>query len=135
MKKFLILGSCAAIAVVMSGCTGLQTPVGYGMARPAGIYTNMTFPSALQENSMDAKDIEILQPANGESETVNVLGISASGDGGLNKAIENALSNVKDADDMINMKVDTKVFSILGLFTTSTTKVKGLAVKYKTLHK
>jgi hypothetical protein len=133
MKKLLLLVSCVAIAIAMGGCTGIQTPVGYGMASPAGIYTNMIFPSALQENSLESKDIEILRPANGESQTVNVLGIAATGDGGLNKAVEDALHNVKDADDLINMKVDTRVFSILGLFTTSTTKVKGLAVKYKSM--
>lgn len=130
MKGILVSIFVVFLVATMTGCAGYMTPVGYGSASSALIYTKVGFPSAIQDMTLSPGEYRILGPADGEASSSNILGMVASGDAGVFKAYKNALQKT-GGDDLINVKVDTEVFSILGLFTNVTTKVYGQAIKYQ----
>ena len=116
-------------AATISGCSAVATPVGYGTATSAFVYTHMTFPSFLQEPQMGKADYKIIGEVHGTGATNNILNIAAFGDCGIETAYKDALQK-SGGDAIINARVDTEVSSILYLFSTVTTHVYGTAIKY-----
>lgn len=117
---------CAAAAI--SGCSAVATPVGFGTASSAFVYTHITFPSALQDTQMDKDSYKVLGEVHGTASTNNILNIASFGDCGLEKAYRDALQK-SGGDAIINARVDTEATSILYLFSTVTTHVHGTAIK------
>ena len=75
--------------------------------------------------------VEVLGQVEGRSTELNVLLIVAIGDGGIEAAKTDALKRYPEADDILNVEVDTNHFNVLSVFNKSTTILRGLAVKYK----
>jgi hypothetical protein len=59
---------------------------------------------------------------------MSILGLAAFGDGGYDKAYQAAISS-SGATSLYDVRVDTKVFSILGLYTTFCTELTGRVAK------
>ncbi len=102
MKRKLLLGAVViAAAGMMSSCAvGLQT----------GIYTNVTTPVAVTSNVAGSKV--------GTSSAMNILGIVAIGDAGIDEATKKGgIKNISH--------VDTQTTNVLMLFHKVTTVVYG----------
>lgn len=93
-------------AVLALGLTGCAT----APYQPAAIYNNATVPGDAENGAVCVK--------RGTSEQMNVLGLFATGDAGIEAA-------KKSAGIMKVASVDTQYTSILGLFVKTTTIVCG----------
>lgn len=123
--RILIGMCCMALLIFVAGCAMMMpaTPL-----VPTGIiYTGVTGPGDVRLG--DYPDYEVIGPAEGESSALGVLGIIATGDAGVGEAYGRAIRKTR-ADALIDVQVDHKVFSILGLFSKHTTIVQGTAVKF-----
>lgn len=73
---------------------------------------------------------EVLGNVQGEASYIMVAGIMI-GDAGYDAAYRNALAKIRGADALIDVKVDSRFFSFLGLFIQIKTKLTGKAIKFK----
>lgn len=99
MKKILVL---VVLLGLVSGCSSI------GLV--GGIYTNVTTPVNATSNERGAKT--------GKAKCLSVLGIVATGNCSIEAAAKNG--NIDEIKT-----VDTKTYSILGLFSEVTTIVTG----------
>jgi len=102
-KLILALGLGSAVAL-FSGCGAIVGPYS------GTIYTDVKSPITATPAGGSSKE--------GESVCTNILGIVALGDCSVDTAAKNG--NIKTIKS-----VDTKVWSILGIYTKATTVVKG----------
>lgn len=126
MKARILFGICCmALLIFVVGCA-MVSPVA---SVPTGlIYTGVTGPVGVAVANYP--EYKVIGPAKGTSSSIGVLGIAAAGDGGASAAYKDALSNAR-ADALIDVQVDQKLMSVLGLFSKHTTIVKGTAVKFE----
>jgi hypothetical protein len=123
------LGACLAL---LTGCANFQGPQlgGVSLGVLAG---DTTYPGALLASTkvnLDSGDFEIMQTITAETYSESILGMVSTGDSGYGKLFQQA--QAVGADDVINIKVDThQVRYVLGLYTKSTTKLTGTAIKWK----
>ncbi|GEM_PF-1257505 len=129
MKSTITITIVCAL-LLSSGCSCIKTPVGYTVVSGGFIYTRVIYPSSMETSTLPSGEYKLIRRVHGTSETRSILGLVATGDGGLNAAKKDALSDLKRADDIINPQVDTEVMSIFNLFTISTTHLRGMAVEY-----
>jgi hypothetical protein len=124
MKTRIFLGICCiALLIFVMGCAA--TPVG---SVPTGlIYTGTTGPVSIAIGNYP--EYRIVGPAKGKSTCIAVLGIIAAGGAGANEAYQDAIKRVQ-ADALVDVRVDQKVTSVLGLFSKHTTIVTGTAIKF-----
>jgi hypothetical protein len=61
---------------------------------------------------------------------VDILLIVSFGNGGIEEAKKKALIRFPEADDIINIEVDTRHRSIMSVYNSSTTILRGKAIKY-----
>ncbi len=103
MKKLLLSISLGGAVMLFTGC-GAMNPLS------GALYTDATGPITATSSSSATKE--------GTATCKNILGLIALGDCSVDAAAkQGSISQIKS--------VDTKVWSILGLYTTSTTIVKG----------
>ena len=132
MKKALLFAGAVATAAILTGCrSAYVNNYGFGSTMPGVIYSDTTRGSFILPKAESMKDVEVLGPVRGTSSMTNILLITAFGDAGIEEAKRNALMAYPEADDILNIEVDTKHDSILEVFNTSTTILRGIAVKYK----
>ena len=104
-KLILALGLSGAMAL-LSGCAMGST----GGLNSGVLYSDMTGPTLATSNSGASKE--------GQAVCQSILGLVSIGDCSIQAASKAGnISQIKS--------VDTKIWSILGLYTTSTTIVKG----------
>jgi hypothetical protein len=100
-----------------------------------GLYTDMTSPGVLASQSSytitPESDFESLAFVEGKASGEIILGLIATGDFGYGAAIENAMKQCPNATRLIDITVDKKVKSILGVYTKITTTVRGRAIRLK----
>jgi hypothetical protein len=100
-----------------------------------GLYTDITAPGVLASQSSytitPESDFESLAFVEGKASGVTILGLVATGDFGYGAAIENALKQAPNATRLIDITVDKKVKSFLGVYTKITTTVRGRAIRLK----
>jgi hypothetical protein len=132
MKKLALLVSCAfVVALVSIGCSTAQTPTGYSTVRGGMIYNNTVYPSEIKDSVIPLqKKFDIIGKVHGQSSQTCILSIAAFGDGGIQAAIDDSLKGTRDADEVIDIKVDSEVVNVLYLFTRVTTHIYGTAIKY-----
>ena len=130
MKRLSML-LIAVSALLFVGCAG--TMPGPGQPYPGSLFTATTTPSGMtigQEYLANPDQFEILGLTEGSSSNSNILGIFSAGNGGYIAAMEDAMRKV-GADGLINCVADVKSTSVLFLFSSSKTIVRGLAIKRK----
>lgn len=129
-KKTLTLASAVICAFLISGCTAFYTPTGFSTPTGGAIYTGSTYGSALPCGPV-LPPHKFIKRVTGMSMQTCILGLVSFGDGGLFAAKTDALKELKEADDVINITADTKMYSVLMLFTTVQTVIKGDAIQYQ----
>ncbi len=132
MKRLALALVVGATMAMGSGCAALWSwPV--STAGPGSLYVNQTMPTkdtTSTQYRFERKDFDILGSVSAEAETSSILGWVATGDGGYGKLLSAAKSQL-GADDVIDVRMDTEYTNILGLMSTSKTKLMGIAIKYK----
>lgn len=121
----------AMITLLCSGCVGYAPNASFSAIAPGAIYTNTTHPSYVAPKVENFDKMEIMGYASGEATSVNILYLVAAGDNGIARAKADALKRFPGADDLVNIEVETKYHSILGIYNSVTTYVYGRAVRYK----
>ncbi len=105
MKSKITLLTLVGAVSVLTGCVGVQSPVGMG-----SIYTSVKAPVAATSNEACSKT--------GTASCVNVLGVVATGDASITAACKNAgITKIHH--------VDHQSFSVLGVYSKYSTIVKG----------
>jgi len=124
MKTRILLGICCmTLLIFVIGCAAI--PVG---SVPMGlIYTGATGPVGVA--AANYPEYKIIGPAKGKSACIGVLGMVAAGGAGASEAYQSACKHA-GADALIDVQVDQKITSVLGLFSKHTTIVQGTAVKF-----
>ena len=135
MKKFVLFAGALVTMVILSGCGAMYiNSEGYPAVPPATIFSETTRGTYMMPKFETLDAVEVLGPVEGRASMENVLFIIATGDASIGAAKRDALRMYKDADDIINVEVDGYHKSILGLFNTSTTILRGYAIKYKNMN-
>jgi uncharacterized protein YbjQ (UPF0145 family) len=95
------------------------------------LYTSATLPVVVDVGQRPMESYEIMGEVTGRSVATNILGLIAIGDAGVSAAYNDALKHARGANGLIDVRVDYKSTSILGLIATYETIVTGVAVRYK----
>ena len=136
MKNFLFAVGAICILATLTGCGAFYcNSNGFAAVPPAGIFSETTRGTFMAPKFENLDGVEVLGEAEGRASMENVLFIIATGDASISAAKRDALRMYKGADDIINVEVDAYHKSILGLFNTSTTILRGYAIKYKKMKK
>lgn len=132
MSKNLWILFCLLSSLLFISCA--TTMPGGGGVFPGFIMNQTVTPGDLanydQRYAAYPDSFEILGEVEGTSSNTNILGLFSVGNGGYIEALEDAKSKA-GADGIINCTADVHSFGVLGLFSKSTTRVKGIAVKLK----
>lgn len=104
MKKIVMMAA-AGLALLATSCAVVPTGAGIG-----ALYTGVTEGNSVTANTFGKKV--------GQSQAINVLGVVATGDAGINTAAKNG--GIKKVSH-----VDVKKMSVLGIFSSYTTIVYG----------
>ncbi len=131
MKKMLCVCAVIALAAVFTGCAGYGHGNGFAYAGPGMIFTDAYYGGYILPKADSLKDVEVLGPVNGVSKSTSILGWVSTGDSSIKAAKADALRNFPNADDILNIEVDGKVHSILGVISDVELHLRGIAVKYK----
>ena len=130
MKKMLAVLSLIVIAALFSGCATSMTGQGFEFAGPGLILTDLYKGGFILPKAESLQDVTVLGPVSGVSKSSSILGWVSSGDSSIKAAKDDALKGL-DADDILNIEVDSKVKSILGVISEVELHLRGIAVKYK----
>jgi hypothetical protein len=121
-----------AAVFLVSGCAGFSHYTTPGGASLGGIVGDVTYPNYVGHQvkfELTGNDFTFLKTIEAEAMSHSILGLVSFGDSGYGQLWKQAAA--AGADDIINIKVDTRLFQILGVYASSTTKVTGAAIKYK----
>lgn len=129
-KNFLFAVGVTAVSILVTGCTGINTPPSGTM--PNAIYTNTA--AGIFVNTPVRPLVEkykvINQHAVGEAVSTSYFGLVAVGDSTFSAAFDEILKNNEGADDVIDIKVDVRKDSVLLSIINTTLIVRGTAIKY-----
>ena len=133
MKKRILMFFGAVVAcVLLSGCQVAYTNgYGFGCTLPAVIITDQVRGGFILPKLESTAGVEVLGRVEGRAKARNVLMLIAEGDSGIAAAKRDALSKYPNADEIVNIEIDTHHKSTLGLINESTTILRGIAIKYK----
>lgn len=110
--------------VSLSGCA--MQP--YGL-----LYTQVvrgeSYPRPWVHGDLDLTRITLIGPARGEACSSNVLGLVATGDGGIDAALQDALKRAGGATLLYDVRIDLRTKTYLGLYSTFCTEVSGTAAR------
>ena len=120
---------------LLTGCAGFHSATHpYGVSHGA-IFGDVTYPCSLSEIrtstqvNFDSDDFEIIKTVVAETTSTNILGMFGTGDNGYAALFEEA--RAAGADDVVNIKMDTRTVSFLARFyTQATTKLTGTAIRW-----
>ena len=130
VAALMLLGGCAGFRSAPGGGGGKALPVGVSHGVLVGDITYPCFINSHTEIKLDTDDFEIVETVTAETSSTNVLGLFSSGDNGYGKLFEKA--RAAGADDVINIKADTRMQRVLSFFWThATTKLTGTAIRWK----
>jgi hypothetical protein len=102
--------------------------------QPYGLlYTQVTqgvaYPRPWVHSELDLKKITLVGPSSGESCSRNFLGLVATGDGGIEAAVQDALKRAGGATILYDVRIDRRTKTYLGLYSKFCTEVSGIAAK------
>lgn len=131
-RKAIIVLVAVAACVVFSGCqVGYVNSYGFGNTMPSFLVTDQTRGTFMLPKAESLAGVQVLGKVEGKATARNTLMLIAEGNCGIDAAKRDALRNYPEADDIINVEVDTHHKSTLGLINESTTILRGIAIKYK----
>ena len=124
MKRTILVLVVVTSISFLTGCAAFVATLVMG-----GLYTNVTAPVTYDPGAQGTK-YQVLGVVEGTSTATSILGIIATGDASVHSAYKNALNKNPNADDLVDITVDYKGNSFLGLFASYTTIVRGKAIKH-----
>ncbi len=130
--RSVIIGAVSCFVLFSLGCSAVNMPSSGGVV-PGMLVNNSTVPAALTANDVytaNPDSFVVTGMVEGVSNSGNILGLFSFGDSGYRKAIDNAKTKA-NADGLINCVCDIKTSSFLGIYASSKTVVRGLAIKRK----
>lgn len=120
MKKLLLV---AALASFTTGCATVLGPVGL-------IFTSVKVPQSWNSNTaQDVGNATVLGEVEGEACASNILGLIALGEAGYDDALKAALKQKAGATSMYDARTDSRIFSVLGIYSQFCTVVHGTAIQ------
>ncbi|MFC1736866.1 hypothetical protein ACFL1X_12175 [Candidatus Hydrogenedentota bacterium] len=133
MKKAMFVVLCIGLMTTI-GCfaPGPRGPTGAGGVSHGMIYSVVDYPGenlSSTSYNFDKKDFTIIGEVTADANQVNYLGVYAAGDTGY--ATLYAEAKKKGADDVINVKLDTSYYNILGIIQRVESTLTGTAIKWK----
>ncbi|MFL5318661.1 MAG: TRL domain-containing protein [Myxococcaceae bacterium] len=118
MKKLLL---AAAVASLSSGCAAIG-PIGT-------IFTSVTLPQSWRSpTAQDVGNATVMGEVDGEACASSILGLVALGEAGYDSALKAALKQKAGATTMYDVRTDSRLFSILGIYSQFCTVVHGTAI-------
>ena len=131
-KTMVLCLALGGVMFIVAGCSGFaaqQWPRGVATGKLMG---DVTYPSLMTSHTqiqLTTKDFTILKTVTAEAESKSILGMFSSGDNGFAKLFDEA--RAAGADDVINVRVDTREESRLSVFwCRATTRLTGTAIKW-----
>lgn len=103
--------------------------------QPYGLlYTHVTrgvaYPRPWVHSELDLKKMTLVGPSYGEACSTNFLGLVATGNGGIDAALQDALRRAGGgATILYDVRIDRRMKSYLGLYSKFCTEVSGVAAK------
>jgi hypothetical protein len=129
---------CFLLTLLIVGflSTGCVANIGPGGAAPGLIYSDVTYPNILNPGmeyrlNFDREDIEILGPVESRSYSRWYFFLVSIGDSGYSELMERARE--QGGDGVMNVTIDTEYNSFLIVYAKVTTKLTGLAYRYRRL--
>jgi|LGVC01.1.fsa_nt_gb hypothetical protein len=130
VSALMLLAGCASFRSAPGGGDGKAIPGGVGHGVIVGDVTYPCFINSITHITLDTDDFEILETVTATTSSTSILGLFGVGDNGYGKLFEKA--RAAGADDVINVKADTREQSILmGFWKRATTKLTGTAIRWK----
>jgi hypothetical protein len=128
---FLLL--CGPVmAVLCTGCASIPQSLGPSGIGFGALGTAVSYPAqntSSTQYQLSSQDFEIMGPVHGEGSSLCVLGMVSAGNSGYAEALDQARK--MGADDVMNLRVDTRYFGVLFLFGKVDTIVTGTGVRWK----
>lgn len=128
MKKSLLLGGAVVAAALMTGCAGVTTQNGGVTLLGGGFYSDSAANAILQP-IQDKSYTVVKRGVKAEAKLLGIFAAINMGDASYGTLKAQALSGLK-ADDLIDVKMDYKQETILGINKVTVTMI-GTAIKFK----
>lgn len=126
----MLLAGCASFRSAPGGGDGKAIPGGVGHGVIVGDITYPCFINSITHITLNTDDFEIIETVTAETSSTSILGLFGVGDNGYGKLF--AKARAAGADDVINVKADTREQSVLmGFWKQATTKLTGTAIRWK----
>jgi len=132
MKRF-VLFALMVTSVAALGCAGIGGVMGPGHAMPGSIMVGSTYASVdttSTQYQIERKDFDVLGPVSVFAESSSILGWIEEGNAGYGELLKKAKEG-KNADDVIDVRIDNEYSNILGLISNVKTHLHGIAIKWK----
>jgi len=129
-RSYILIVLTAAVTIVVSGCTGINTPVTGTM--PGTIYTNTgcgVFVNVPVRPLVEEYKV-LRQNAVGTSTSRGWLWIVSTGDSTFAAAFNDILKHNPEADDLIDIKVDVAKNGLFMFGVETVLTVRGTLIKY-----
>lgn len=131
MKRSMIFAVMAvSVSILISGCTGINTPVTGTMPgtiysdTACGVYVSPPIRPLVEEYKV------VRQNVVGSSTSKGWFWLVSTGSSTYEASYKDALKYVKDADDIIDVKVDVTKSGFLMFGVETILTVRGTAIKY-----
>jgi len=124
--------ACTVALLLLMGCAGGMYMAPPSGAMPGQFYSNVTYPAANTSQTqyqLRSEDFEIVGPVRGEGASHSILGLISFGDSGYDEALKRAQS--MGADDLANVRVDTRYFNFVYIYSRVDTMISGTGIKWK----
>ena len=133
MKRSFSIILVLLLALFVAGCGIGYRSVPHAQGIVGGMISHaVTYPSSNFSHTqfrIDSNDFDIIRTVSATGKSVSILGLFASGDNGYSKLFAEA--RAAGADDVINIKIDTRQTRVLIFFGTCQTVLTGTAIKWK----
>ena len=121
--KLLSVVVITMFCLLLTNCSAVITPL------PVGLYSNATFPLNYESPDNILEDWKVLGTVEGIATVQSFFGLVAVGDASTYAAYKNAISKFPEADCLLNVTIDYKATSFLGIVSSFTTIIRGKAIQ------
>ena len=132
MKKTIVMfGFC--MIVLLTACTPTNYVIssGFPSTMPAEIITMQSRGGFMIPKMQSMKDVEVLGKVTGSACTQTIVLVFAFGDSSIAALKADALKKYPQADDIVNVEIDSSHIGVLGIYNKNTVTLTGIAVKYR----
>ena len=132
-KKLIVCIGGLASMCVFSGCMGPKVN-NYGFPTVPGglLFSEMQNGQIVQKKMLPKyKKFTVVKPVKAEATTTSFVGLVSIGDASYATLKAKALADCREADEIIDLEIDSNHNNILGIVNKVTTVMRGTAIKYQ----